>query len=194
MRVAAARGATPIQIDSMVLLLVERLGRLDDDGALRDSNHRARANFHATRVRFYFACAPLEQARRSLHLPAMALPVPLLAASATHDALVIMTSIRAVDVAVIAPPTQVEHLTASIDGACNPAKIVHSRARPPGIRPPRATRATTLMSDASTRGDQGSKLAASGPTYWWLLRDCPAPLPPGPTLRPASRPCSSTSE
>jgi len=56
----------------------------------------------------------------------MAQPVPLLAAPAMHDALLLMTSIYAVDVAVIACPTQVENLTASIRGAQNLAKIVHS--------------------------------------------------------------------
>jgi len=61
MRVAAARGATPIQIDSTNDPLAERLGRLGDDGALRGRDHRTWANFEATRVRFYFShrSAPL---------------------------------------------------------------------------------------------------------------------------------------
>lgn len=155
----------PIQIDSMVFLLARRLGRLTDGGALRDLDHRAWANFSPTRVRFYFALLrspPVRAYGRLLPSPT-APPVPPLGFPAPDRALAIMTPVDAIDVAVVARAAQVEHPSAAVDDTLDLAEIVHSRAQLPGTRPPRATRATTLSSDASTRGDPGLGAGGFGP-------------------------------
>jgi hypothetical protein len=72
-----------------------------------------------------------------------------------RDTLVVMAPVDAIDVTVIAVAAQVEQPSARVEDALDLPKIVHSLVRPPGIRPPRVTRATTLMSNASTRGDPG---------------------------------------
>jgi hypothetical protein len=74
--------------------------------------------------------------------------------SAARGALLVMATVYAVDVSMVAVATQVKESSASIDDALNLPKIVHSRKRL-GIRPPRRTRATTFSSNASTRGDPG---------------------------------------
>jgi hypothetical protein len=66
-------------------------------------------------------------------------------------------------VAVVAVAAQVEHPAAVVDDALDLPEIVHSRARLQGTRPPLRTRATTLTSNASTRGDPGSEGDVSGP-------------------------------
>jgi hypothetical protein len=71
------------------------------------------------------------------------------------ETLFVVATIDAVDVPVVAVSAQAEELPASVDDALDLPEIVHSRARPPGTRPPRGTRATTLSSNASTRGDPG---------------------------------------
>jgi hypothetical protein len=85
----------------------------------------------------------------------MASPVVPLELAAVSETLFVMTTVDAVDVPVVAVSAQVEDLPASVDDALDLPEIVHSRVRPPGTRPPQGTRATTLSSNASTRGDPG---------------------------------------
>ncbi len=137
--------------------LAGRLDRHCDGGALRDGNDRLWDNFSATCVRFYFplALAPLLRPCRGLHLCVVAQPMLLLGLAPMGDTLVVMAPIDAIDVTVIAVAAQVEQPSACVEDALDLPQIVHSRMRPPGIRPPRQTRATTLASNASTRGDLG---------------------------------------
>jgi hypothetical protein len=83
----------------------------------------------------------------------MALPVVALELATMSETLFVMATVDAVDVPVVAVSAEVEEPPASVDDALNLPEIVHSRVRPPGTRPPRRTRATTLSSNASTRGD-----------------------------------------
>src|SRR4051812_13530028 len=79
-RVACRPGAIPIQIESMRFLLAERLGYHHlGVGALRVGDHRARANFSATRVRFFLLplAPPAVQPSRRLESAVEAPPVPL---------------------------------------------------------------------------------------------------------------------
>jgi hypothetical protein len=147
----------PIHIDSMGRFLAGRLDRHSDGGALRDGNDRLWDNFSATRVRFYFplTLAPLLRPCRGFHLCVVAQPMLLLALAPMGDTLVVMAPVDAIDVTVIAVAAQVEHPSTRVEDALDLPEIVHSHARPPGTRPPRATRATTLVSNASTRGDPG---------------------------------------
>lgn len=82
---------------------------------------------------------------------------------AVGGALGIMVSVGAVDVAAVALPAEMKQPPAIVESAENLPEIVHSRERPPGTRPPRGTRATTLSSNASTRGDSGLGGDDSGP-------------------------------
>lgn len=86
----------------------------------------------------------------------------LLLTTTTH-ALGVVAPVRAVDVPAIATAAELEHTSADVGDALNLPEIVHSRARPPGTRPARRTRATTLSSNASTRGDPGLGASDSGP-------------------------------
>jgi hypothetical protein len=70
-------------------------------------------------------------------------------------ALFVVAPIDAVHVPVVAVAAQVEEPSARVDNALDLPQIVHSRVRPPGTRPSRWTRATTVASNASTRGDPG---------------------------------------
>ena len=103
-------------------------------------------------------------------------PVALLALPTASLALHSMP-VSAVDLASVAEPTQVEHRSAAIDGALDLAKVIHPQRRPPGIRPPQATCATTLASNASTRGDPGLGDCDSGPFLFGDGRE-DRPLPP----------------
>ena len=67
----------------------------------------------------------------------------------------IMAPVGAVDVPAVATPAEMEQPPTIVESAENLPEIVHSRERPQGTRPPRGTRATTLSSNASTRGDPG---------------------------------------
>ena len=87
-------------------------------------------------------------------------PFLLSAAGRTLD---VVPSVGAVHVPVIAVAAKVEQPPAGIVDALNLPEIVHSRVRPPGIRPLRGSRATTLSSNASTRGDPGLGASDSGP-------------------------------
>jgi hypothetical protein len=158
----------PIQIDSIGGLLAARLGRLRDGGALRGTDHRRLANFSATPVRFYFSLPPSPAARacRRFSLRLVALPVALLDLATVRDLLSDVTRLRAVDLPVIAASAQVEYLPTVIDDALDLPEIVHPLGRPQGTRPPPATRATTFMSNASTRGDAGLGALTPGPNYW----------------------------
>ena len=73
--------------------------------------------------------------------------------------------IDTVHLPVVAEAAEVEHPPAIVDDALDLPEIVHSRARPPGTRPPRGTRAITLASNASTRGDPGLGAGGSGPFF-----------------------------
>lgn len=75
----------------------------------------------------------------------------------------LMASVGAVDMPAVARAAEMKQPPAVIESAENLPEIVHSRARPPGTRPLRRTRATTLSSNASTRGDPGLGGASSGP-------------------------------
>ena len=88
------------------------------------------------------------------------LPLGLVPVSST---LGVVAPVDAVAVPAVALAAQMEGLAATIDNALDLPEIVHSRVRPPGIRPPRGTRATTLSSNASTRGDPGLGADDSGP-------------------------------
>jgi hypothetical protein len=112
--------------------------------------------------------------------------VALLARPAPGLALKHMPPIRAVHVTVIADAAQVEHPAAVVDDALDLPEIVHSRTRPQGTRPPSRTRATTIASNASTRGDLGSELAAPGPFLFGGAGDRPPPASPGPTTPSAA--------
>jgi len=141
----------PIQIDLIWDLLAQRLSRQRDGRALRDGEHRLRAKFSATHVRFYFSSPRAQPARahRGL-LPGFATqPVLALGLATVGRALTVVAPIRAIDLAVIAAPADVKKPSAIIHNALNLPKIVHPRARPPGIRPPSVIRATSPMSNAS---------------------------------------------
>lgn len=88
--------------------------------------------------------------------------LPLLL-SAAGCPLGIVASIRTVDVATVTPAAQGEQPPAVVVDTLDLSEIVHSRARPPGTRPHRGTRAITVMSNASTRGDPGLGVGDSGP-------------------------------
>jgi len=152
-------GATPIQIDSIGCLNAGSLDRHRDGGALGDGDDRRWGNFSATRVRFYFSLLgpPPVRPCRGLPLRLVRPPVTPFAIPASGQALKLVPPIRAVHVAVVAVAAQVEHSAAVIDDALDLPEIVHSRARPQGTRPTLGTRATTLTSNASTRGDPGSE-------------------------------------
>jgi hypothetical protein len=167
-RVAPELGAMPIQIDSIGRLHAERLGRHSNGGALLDGNDRRRDNFSATRVRFFFTPlgSPPARAYRSLDLRRAAQPMPLLALSTPTSALHVMATIDAVHLAAIASPAKMKKTPTIVDYALNLPQIVHSRVRPLGIRPPRGIRATTLASNASTRGDRGLGAGDSGPFFF----------------------------
>jgi len=93
-------------------------------------------------------------------------------------ALGVMAPIDAIDLAMIAAPTDVKRPSAPVCYALNLPKIVHPRERPPGIRPPPETRATRPMSNASPAATQGSELVPPGPFFWRLLRrSSPIPRP-----------------
>jgi hypothetical protein len=81
-------------------------------------------------------------------------------------ALGIMAPIDAIDLAMIAAPTDVKRPSAPVYYALNLPKIVHPRERPPGIRPPPETRATRPMSNASPAATQGSELVPPGPFFF----------------------------
>ena len=152
----------------MCRLLARRLGRLRDGGVLRGGDHRAKANFSATRVRFYFSLAlsPLTRPLRRL-LPRRALPpMRLLRPLAPRRALRVMHTTWAIDLAPIAAAAQMEDAPAGIQNTLNLPQIVHSRPRPQRTRPPAGTRATTPASNASTRGDSGLGGDDSGPHYF----------------------------
>lgn len=163
------------------------LDRHSDGGELRDGDDRLGGNFSATPVRFYFslARAPPGHASRCLHLRVMAPPVVPLELTTVRETLFAMTAVDAVNVPMIAVAAQVEELPASVDDALDLSEIVHSGARPPGTRPPRETRATTLSSNASTRGDLGSEGDVSEPySLVAVARDPPTALGAGPTTGP----------
>lgn len=115
----------------------------------------------------------------------MAPPVVPLELTTVRETLFAMTAVDAVNVPMIAVAAQVEELPASVDDALDLSEIVHSGARPPGTRPPRETRATTLSSNASTRGDLGSEGDVSEPySLVAVARDPPTALGAGPTTGP----------
>ena len=87
---------------------------------------------------------------------ALARPTP-------RGALRVVTTVGAVHVPVVAVPAEVKQPPAVVKAAEKLSKIVHSREGPPRISPPRQTRATTLSSNASTRGDPGLGADDSGP-------------------------------
>jgi hypothetical protein len=74
---------------------------------------------------------------------------------AAGGALRVMTPIGAVSLTPIAAPADMQELPAPVESAQNLPEIVHLRVQPQGTRPPQGTRATTLSSNASTRGDPG---------------------------------------
>ena len=166
-RVVAVPGAIPIQIDSMVLFLGERLGRRRDVRALRREHHRAWAKFSTTRVRFYFvlAGAPPARAYRSLALRRGLQPVPSLRLAAPHDTRGIVATVGTVLLPAIAWPTQKERLATSVHDALNLPEIVHSRGdrrklgQPPGLvrQPSRRTRPLAAI--------RGSEVVTPGPTF-----------------------------
>ena len=97
-----------------------------------------------------------------------------------------MAPVGAVHVPAIALAAQMKQPPAVVESAENLPQIVHSRGRPPGTRPLRRTRATTLSSNASTRGDPGlGEVMTPGPTLSCGRADRPAPPPTGPTTSPA---------
>jgi hypothetical protein len=97
-----------------------------------------------------------------------------------------VTPIGAVLVATVALPAQEEEPPAAVIDTLNLPQIVHSRRRPPGTRPPLGTCATTLASNASTRGDPGVGGCDSGPFFLMaVVADPPTPARPGPTTRSA---------
>jgi Ca-activated chloride channel family protein len=135
------------------------LDRHRGGGALGDDHDRGRGNFSATPVRFYFSPASSEAPQPCRRRPPSptAPPVPPLRVLALARALGAVAPVRTVDVSAIAVSAQVEQPPAVVDQALDLPKIVHSRARPPRTRPPSRTRATTIASNASTRGDPGSE-------------------------------------
>ena len=81
-----------------------------------------------------------------------ALPVALLGHSTGDGSLEIAALGRAVDLPVITRRAEVHDAAARIANTLNLPKIVHPRrTRPPGIGPPRTSRATTASSYASIR-------------------------------------------
>jgi hypothetical protein len=148
----------PIQIDSMMDLLAVHLGHLCGGGALRAGDHRRRANFSATGVRFFLSAflPPALHPDRCLAPAIPAEPVPPLRCPANSPPLPLATS-RAVRLAAIAPAAQQEGPPTRVHDALNQAKIVHRRAPPPEIRFPPGTRATNDPSNASTAATEGSE-------------------------------------
>jgi len=147
-----------------MLLLAERLGHHDGDGALRAGNHPRWANFTATRVRFFLPLPPPAlQSIRRLESAVKAPPVPLLGELTCAGTLALPALRTTIDLPTIALAAQQEWPPTCVTDALNQAKIVHRRAPPPEIRPPTATRATLDLSNASTAATEGSKVSASGP-------------------------------
>jgi len=89
-----------------------------------------------------------------------------------------MAWVRTVDLAMVAEPAQVKNHPTVINDALDLPKIVHPRMRPPGIRPPRLTRATRPCRTRLPAATLGSELLPPGP---FLLAVLDAIVPnPGP--------------
>jgi len=85
--------------------------------------------------------------------------------STVGGAIIVVASVHAIDLASITLPADEKGHPAIIHNALNLPKIVHPRARPPGIRPPQAIRATRPKSNASPAATQGSELDPPGPFF-----------------------------
>jgi hypothetical protein len=89
----------------------------------------------------------------------MALPVVALDRATVGETLLVMATVDAVDVPVVAVSAEMEELPARVDDALDLPEIVHSLLRPPGTGPPRGTRATTtLVERVHSRRPEGSEV------------------------------------
>lgn len=134
-------------------------------GARRAGDHRLRANFSATGVRFFLLplASPAPQSNRRLQSAFKAAPVPLLRDLTRASTLSLPAYRAAIHLPAVARAAQQERPPTGVPNALNQAKVVHRRTPPPEIRPPTATRATLHLSNASTAATEGSKGSASGP-------------------------------
>lgn len=78
------------------------------------------------------------------------------------NALSLMASAHAIELATIAVTAKEEHLPTVIETALNQPQIVHSRGATAGNSPAALNRATSHSSNASTRGDQGLEVMSPG--------------------------------
>src|ERR1700728_4424960 len=188
-RVSRGPGEIPIDRLLMSRLLARGRGLLDGDPGRALGDRRRAGNFSATGVRHYLTASGAKVAHpaRGCPTPDEALPVALLGRATGDGALKISALGRAVDLAPVTRRAEVHDAAARIPNTLNLPKIVHPRrARPPGIGPPRTSRATTTSSYASTRGDRGlggSKLRAL--SLDGDRDDRPEPASRGPTTPPA---------
>ena len=136
-------------------------------------DRRLGANFSATGVRHYLtAGAKLSHPSSGGPAAIEALPVTLLGRASGLRPLSPAASGPAVNLPVIALGAEVHDAPTLIANTLNLPKIVHPyRPRPPGTGSPRACRATTHSSNASTRGDLGLGVSPPGPFSWLVDRD-----------------------